>query len=228
MEGCSKALESKIDAWQERYRVMYRFTDEEPPTMKAVVSLYWAGLDLTRRMRDELEQLRDGIVPATARFSSTPAGHSGGHGDPTAEAACRIDILSGQVSEMEELTDCLAANIRCFINYEIDSQPAQMIYRMRVIDRLHYPEIAAKTNYTEGYCRSVVSRYGKMTVVLTAPKSLWNATANGPRKRWQTMYGQLSKGRLFRLSRLPAHGSIPPSSRAMPSQSTGSHRRLSP
>ncbi|MDE6261032.1 MAG: hypothetical protein K2M42_09290 [Oscillospiraceae bacterium] len=166
MEGCSKRLEAKLDAWREKYDEMCRFQDDEPPTMKAVVNLYWNGLDLISRMQDELEQLKGGIVPATARFSATPASHSGGHSNPTADQVFRIDILSGQVDEMEKLVHGLYLNINWFVTYEIGQQHDREIYYMRAIQRMPYLEISKEASYSDGYCRKVVSRYGKMTTYL--------------------------------------------------------------
>lgn len=153
-------LDDRIDAWMEEIR---HLTDE--PLMKDVVQLYWKGLDIIRRMNDELEYLRDNITPATSRISAVPVGHSGSHSDPTADLAYRIDLLSRQIDEVRSTNDCLTADIRWFIRYEITNQQLQDIYRMRVFDRLHYAEIASKTNYAEGYCRSVVSKYNNMTTV---------------------------------------------------------------
>lgn len=153
-------IDEKIGAWREEIRLL-----DDEPLVKDVVKLYWQGLDIIRRMTDELESLRDGIAPTTSRISASLGGHSGGHGDPTAETVFRIDLLSRQIDEVKKDNHCLAVDIDWFIRYEINSPQEQTIYRMRTLDRLHYAEIASKTNYTDGYCRNVISRYNRMTTV---------------------------------------------------------------
>lgn len=90
IDGCSERLQFKLDGWRSEYQEMMRADDGPALNM---VKLYHKGLNLIGCMRDELEQLRDNIVPATARFSQVQ-GHASNPGDPTGDIVVRIDILS--------------------------------------------------------------------------------------------------------------------------------------
>lgn len=156
-------LEFKIDGWMKESRDIRH---EDDPTLKDVANVYGRGRDLLARMRDELEQLRDSIVPATSRISPVSAGHSGDHGDPTANTVFRIEILADQVKEVERELEILVAGIRWGINYEIRSQHGREIYYMRIIERRSYADIASEVGYSEGYCRGLVSQCGKLTTCM--------------------------------------------------------------
>lgn len=152
-------LRFKVDGWLAASHSV-RHSDE--PTLKDVKKVYWSGMYLLSRMRNELEILRDDIVPATSRISPASAGHSSDHGDPTANTVFRIEILADQVKEVEKELEILMAGIMWGINYEIQSQHGREIFYMHAIERKPYSYIASEVGYTESYCRSLVSKCGKL------------------------------------------------------------------
>lgn len=158
IDGCSEKLQFRLDGWRKGYCALR--CDEAGPLLRDVVKLYWRGLDLISRMNDELEQLRDGIVPATARFSQIQ-GRKSNPGDPTGDIVVKIDILQREIDEMVEDVNCLEVSVRWGITYMIDSRKEREICYMRFIERLPYVEISKEAAYSEGYCRSVVSKAGK-------------------------------------------------------------------
>lgn len=164
MEFCNKQLEFKIAGWTAECTAIRSASD--PPMMRDVVKLYHRGLDLISRMRDELEQMRDGIVPATSRFSAEPASHTGNHSDPTANAAFRITTLTKQIEEVEQHANGLAVCIRSGITYEVAHKHEREIYSLRVFERLSYTEISSKVGYSESRCRAIVSSCGKLAICM--------------------------------------------------------------
>lgn len=158
-----KRLNERIGTWRSAFKELI---DADEPALRDVVALHMSGKDLIRRMRDDLEQLRDGIVPATGRISPVPGGHSSGHGDPTAAYVERIDDLDGRISDLEKDVDILEAGIRWAINYQVYSKSERDICYMRYVQNLPYTELSKEAGYSEGYCRAVISRCGKLTTCL--------------------------------------------------------------
>lgn len=160
IDGCSERLQFKLDGWRSEYQEMMRADDG--PALKDMVKLYHKGLNLIGCMRDELEQLRDNIVPATARFSQVQ-GHASNPGDPTGDIVVRIDILSREIDFLTQDIDCLGADIRWEIRYEVTALHWKDICRMRWLDRKPYAEIGKAVGYSESYCRAVICKVGKLT-----------------------------------------------------------------
>ena len=160
IDGCGEKLQFKLDGWRAEYRELR--CDEAGPPLRDVVRVYWRGLDLISRMHDELEQLRDGIVPATARFSQV-GGRKSNPSDPTGDTAVKIDILSREIDEMVSDVDCLEVSIRWGITYQVETRKEREICTMRWIEHLPYLDIGQEAGYSEGYCRSVVSKAGKQS-----------------------------------------------------------------
>lgn len=158
IDGCSEKLQFRLDGWRKELCALQ--CDESGPLLKDVVKVYWRGLNLIERMNDELEQLRDGIVPATARFSQV-GGRKSCPGDPTGDMAVKIDILQREIDEMVSDVDCLEVGIRWGITYMVDSRKEREICTMRWVEHLPYTDISKEAAYSEGYCRSVVSKAGK-------------------------------------------------------------------
>lgn len=154
-----RKLDSMIEFWKEEEKEL-----GDSPTMKDIVSVYRSGQRLIRKMNDELDVLRDGIVPATARYSTDVVAHTGVPGDPTCALVVRIESLSEQVKDVENHCNRLEANIRWGLIYQVDNQQEREICFMRYIQNLPYTDIAKEAGYSEGYCRSVVSKVGKMEV----------------------------------------------------------------
>lgn len=160
IDGCSEKLQFKLDGWRKELCALQ--CDETGPLLKDVVKLYWRGLDLISRMNDELEQLRDGIVPATARFSQV-GGRKSNPGDPIGDMAVKIDILQREIDSMVEDVNCLEVSVRWGITYIVETRKEREICTMRWIEHLPFVEIGKEAGYSEGYCRSVVSKAGKQS-----------------------------------------------------------------
>lgn len=161
IDGCSEKLQFRLDGWRAEYRELC--CDETGPLLKDVVRVYWKGLNLIERMHDELEQLRDGIVPATARFSQV-GGRKSCPGDPTGDMAVKIDILTREIDSMVEDVNCLEVSVRWGITYQVETRKEREICTMRWLEHLPYLDIGQEAGYSEGYCRSVVSKAGKQSI----------------------------------------------------------------
>lgn len=158
IDGCSERLQLKLDGWRKEYCALR--CDESGPLLRDVVKVYWRGLDLISRMNDELEQLMDGIVPATARFSQV-GGRKSNPGDPTGDMAVKIDILQREIDSMVEDVNCLEVSVRWGITYMVETRKEREICTMRWVEHLPYTDIGQEAGYSEGYCRSVISKAGK-------------------------------------------------------------------
>ncbi len=145
--------------WTDTYQA---FKALASPTLKDLSDTYRCGVRCIRQMTDELEMIRDTIVPATSRLTHAPGGHGGTPGDPTGAAAARILTLEENIKAVQADLEALRLRLCRSIAHSIDNDSDRVIYHRRCVAGDSYQAIATEMRYTVGHCRSVVYRCGQL------------------------------------------------------------------
>lgn len=127
-------------------------------TLKELADEYQQKKRNIRRMEQELEMLRDGIVPATQRLTGMPGGH-GEHGDPTSAIVVRIESLAEETDKAKAELEPVFAKLCSAISTLSEKESDATILFHRLVRREPYPCIAATVYYSDAHCRNIVSKY---------------------------------------------------------------------
>ena len=131
-------------------------------TIREMGELYQKVKRKIQRMEDELEMLRDRIVPATSNLTGMPGGH-GCHGDPTGDIIVRIEILKEEIEEEQRNLDALHLSLAYGIAYAVDNEDDRSIVYRRFAKNEPYKLIAADVCCSVAHARNAVSKWGKET-----------------------------------------------------------------
>lgn len=136
----------------------------EGKTLREVSDMYLQEKHRIRRMEDELEMLRDHIVPATARLTAMP-GRPSEPGDPTSAVIIRIEELEEEIAEAKKELDVLYMSLAYSIAYTVESEDDRSIVYHRLVLNEPYKAIASYAICSASHARNVVSRWGQEVTV---------------------------------------------------------------